>query len=79
LLEINERLENLETSSVVDVKISTLKKRKFTFTKQKILFDKKPCDLFVISEQTSFYLCEKAKKKNLGIKLANSVVYNQGQ
>lgn len=38
MLEINERLENLETSHLVEIKTGKGKKRTFVISKQKIIF-----------------------------------------
>ena len=40
MLEINERLENLETSHLVEIKTGKGKKRTFVISKQKIIFEK---------------------------------------
>ena len=79
MFEINERLGNLETSHLVQIKTDKGKKRTFVISKQKIFFDEEECDMLVIEEQTSFYQLDKKKKQTMGIKLANAIVFSKSQ
>ena len=66
-----------ESSHLVEIKTDKGKKRTFVISKQKIMFDEEECDMLVIEEQTSFYQLDKKKKQNMGIKLANAIVFSK--
>lgn len=76
LLEIAEKLTDVEPAMLVKIKFQNQSKRIFEISKQKFNLNLDETDLLTISEQTIFYALEKTKKQNHGIKFANSVITN---